>query len=97
MKNKNDIHKSSPFLSGLINIFFDMIKHFIKDFDNMRKVKKIDTATEKFSALEHLIIRLEEKLNDNWRVVSELKSKLLWGNVINIALLLVIIYLLISR
>ena len=97
MKNKNDIHKSSPFLSGLINIFFDMIKHFIKDFDNMRKVKKIDTAAEKFSALEHMLIRLEEKINDNWRVVEDLKNKLLWGNVINIALLLVIIYLLISK
>ena len=97
MKNKNDIHKSSPFLSGLITVFFDMVKHFIKDFENMRKVKKIDTASEKISALEHMIIRLEEKLNDNWRVVNELKSKLLWGNVINIALLLVIIYLLISK
>ena len=96
MKNKNDIHKSSPFLSGLINVFFDMVKHFIRDFENMRKVKKIDTASEKISALEHMIIRLEEKLNDNWRVVNELKSKLLWGNVINIALLLVIIYLLIK-
>jgi len=96
MKNKNDIKKSSPFLSGLINIFFDMIKHFIKDFDNMRKVKKIDSAAEKFSALEHMIIRLEEKINDNWKVIEELKSKLLWGNVINIVLLLVIIYLLIK-
>ncbi len=96
MKNKNDIKKNSPFLSGLINIFFDMIKHFIRDFENMRKVKKIDTAAEKFSALEHMIVRLEEKISDNWKVVEELKSKLLWGNVINIALLLVIIYLLIK-
>ena len=96
MKNKNDIKKSSPFLSGLINMFFDMIKHFIKDFENMRKVKKIDTAAEKFSALEHMLIRLEEKINDNWKVVEELKNKLLWGNVINIILLLVIIYLLIK-
>ena len=96
MKNKNDIKKSSPFLIGLINIFFDMIKHFIKDFENMRKVKKIDTAAEKFSALEHMLIRLEERINDNWKVVEELKNKLLWGNVINILLLLVIIYLLIK-
>ena len=74
-----------------------MIKHFIKDFDNMRKVKKIDTAAEKFSALEHMLIRLEERINENWKVVEDLKNKLLWGNVINIALLLVIIYLLISK
>ena len=96
MKNKNGVHKSSPILSGLINMFFIMVKHFIRDFENMRKVKKIDTATEKFSALEHTIVRLEEKVNDNWRLIEELKSKLLWGNVINIALLLVIIYLLIK-
>jgi len=96
MKNKNDIKKNSPFLSGLINIFFDMIKHFIKDFENMRKVKKIDTAAEKFSALEHMIIRLEKRIEDNWRVINELKSKLLWGNVINIVLLLAVIYLLIK-
>jgi hypothetical protein len=97
MKNKNDIQKSSPFLGGLISMFFDMIKHFIRDFENIRKVKKIDSASEKFSALEHMIVRLEEKLTDNWKVVNELKSKLLWGNVINVALLLVIIYLLISK
>lgn len=96
MKNKNDIKKNSPFLSGLINIFFDMIKHFIKDFENMRKVKKIDTATEKFSALEHMLVRLEERINDNWKYTQDLKNKLLWGNVINVALLLVIIYLLIK-
>lgn len=96
MKNKNSIHKSGPILSGLINIFFDMIKHFIRDFENMRKVKKIDTAAEKFSALEHMIIRLEEKIYDNWKITEKLKNKLLLGNVINIALLLVIIYLLIK-
>jgi len=97
MKNKNELKKNSPFISGLINIFFDMIKHFIKDFENIRKVKKIDTATEKFSALEHLLVRLEERINDNWKCVEELKNRLLWGNVINIALLLVIIYLLLSK
>ncbi|MDP8200866.1 MAG: hypothetical protein P9M11_01850 [Candidatus Tenebribacter burtonii] len=95
MKNKNDIQKSGPILSGLINIFFDMIKHFIKDFDYMRKVKKIDTTAEKFSALEHMIVRLENKINDNWKDIEELKSRLFWGNAINIVLLLVVIYLLI--
>ena len=97
MKKKNDIHKSSPFLSGLINVFFDMVKHFIRDFENMRKVKKIDTASEKISALEHMIIRLEEKIIGNWKIINVLKGKLFWGNVINITLLLVIIYLLLSK
>jgi uncharacterized membrane protein YjfL (UPF0719 family) len=95
MKNKKEISKSGPILSGLITIFFDMIKHFIKDFDNMRKVKKVDTAADKFSALEHMIVRLENKINDNWKDIEELKSRLFWGNAINIVLFLVVIYLLI--
>ncbi len=33
--------------------------------ENMREVKKIDTASDKFSALEHMIVRLEEKIYDN--------------------------------
>ncbi len=96
MKNKNDLSKNNPILGGIINLFFDMIKHFIRDFENMWKVKKIETASEKFSALEHMIIRLEEKIYDNWKLTEELKQKILWGNVINVALLLVIIYLLIK-
>lgn len=96
MKTKKNAPKSNPFLSGLIAMFFDMIKHFIRDFENIRKVKKIDSATEKFSALEHMLIRLEEKIYENWKLTEELKNRLFWGNVINVALLLVIIYLLVK-
>ena len=49
--------KSNPIISGLIKMFFDMIKHFMKYFENMRKVKKIDNMSDKFSNLEHMMVR----------------------------------------
>ena len=91
-KNNRDMQKSSPFLSSIIKLFFDMIKHFIKDFENMRKVKKIDNFAEKFSSLEHMMIRLESKIRENRKIIEDLKNRILWGNVIIIVLLLIILY-----
>ena len=86
------MQKSSPFLSSIIKLFFDMIKHFIKDFENMRKVKKIDNFADKFSSLEHMLIRLENKIQENRKYIEDLKNRILWGNIIIIVLLLIIIY-----
>ncbi len=87
-----DKQKQSPILAGLINMFFDMIKHFFKDFENMRKVKKIDNMTDKFAGLEHMLIRLEDKIRENRYQIEDLKNRLLWGNIVIIVLLGIIIF-----
>ncbi|MBL7149888.1 MAG: hypothetical protein ISS80_07425 [Candidatus Cloacimonetes bacterium] len=91
-KNNREIQKSSPFLASIIKLFFDLIKHFIKDFENMRKVKKIDHIAEKFSLLEHMLIRLENKIQENRKLIEDLKNRILWGNIIIVVLLLIILY-----
>jgi hypothetical protein len=91
-KNNREVQKSSLFLSSIIKLFFDMIKHFIKDFENIRKVKKIDNFAEKFSSLEHMLIRLENKIQENRKIIEDLKNRILWGNVIIVVLLLIILY-----
>ncbi len=91
-KNNRDVQKSSPLLSSIIKLFFDMIKHFIKDFENMRKVKKIDNIADKFSSLEHMLIRLENKIRENRKLIEDLKTRILWGNIIVVVLLLIILY-----
>ncbi len=95
MSKVSEKQKSNPILSGLINMFFDMIKHFMKDFENIRKVKKIDNMTDKFSSLEHMLVRLEDKIQDNRHQIEELKNRLLWGNIFIIILVLFVIYQLI--
>jgi uncharacterized membrane protein (DUF106 family) len=96
MKKKTEKPKSNPMLSGLINTFFDIVKHFLKDFENMRKVKKIDKFSEEFSTLEHMLLRLEKKMDDNRHHIEDLKARLLWGNVIIIVLILINIFHLIK-
>ena len=86
------MQKSSLFLSSIIKLFFDMIKHFIKDFENIRKVKKIDNFADKFSSLEHMLIRLENKIQENRKYIEDLKNRILWGNIIIVVLLLIILY-----
>ena len=92
MKKDRETQKSSPILAGLINAFFDLLKHLIKDFDNMRKVKKIDKFSEEFSTIEHMMIKLEKKLDDNRHQIEELKTRLIWGNIIIIILILLTLF-----
>ena len=88
-KDKQNNPKSNPIVNGAINTFFDIVKHFINDMDNNRKLKKIDRYSEKFSTLEHMLVRLEKKMDDNRHQIEDLKNRLLWGNIIIIVLVLV--------
>jgi len=91
-KNQTERPKSNPIITGFINLFFDIMKHFIRDFENMKKVKKIDNWGDKFSNMEHMLIRLEDKIQENRRYLDDLKNRILWGNIVIIVLLLVIIF-----
>ncbi len=88
--------KNSPVLSGLISMIFDVMKHFLKDFENMRKIRKIDRVGDNFSTLEHLMVRLEDKLETCRKQIDELKNKLIITNIVIIILLFFIIYKLIT-
>ncbi len=91
VKSKDEKSKGNSIITHSISMVFDLIKHLIKDFELSRNVKKIDKFSEKFSNIEHLMIRLEEKFQDNRKEIEELKNKLLWSNVIIIALLVTIL------
>lgn len=92
MKKTREVHKSNPILTTMINAFFDILKHFIKDMDNIRKVKKIDKFSEEFSTLEHLMIRLEKKIEENRHQIEDLKNRIIWGNIIIIVLIILNIF-----
>lgn len=94
MKKKKEVStkSSNPLMNGFITAFFDIVKHFISDFDNRQKVKKIDRYQEGMQNLEHLIVRLEDKIEQNRHYIEELKSRILWGNIIIVVLLLINLY-----
>jgi len=92
-KNKEIAVKgNNVILAGFVSAFFDIVKHFISDLDNRQKVKKIDKYQEGLQNLEHLIVRLEDKLEQHRRDIDELKSRLMWGNIIIVVLLLISLY-----
>ncbi len=99
MKKKIEVpvRSGNALVNGLVSAFFDIVKQFIRDLDNRQKVKKIDRYQEGLQNLEHLIIRLEEKIEQNRRDLEELKNRLLWGNIIIIVLLLINLYHLVLR
>ncbi len=92
MKNKFEKPRSNAFVSGLIKAFFDLINHFIKDFDNIRKVKKIDKFSDEFATIEHLLLRLEKKIEEQRFQIEDLKTRILWGNIVIIILILLNIF-----
>jgi uncharacterized membrane protein (DUF106 family) len=83
---------NSTLVNSLITAFFEIVKHFLTDFENIQKVKKIDKFKEGLQNVEHLIVRLEEKIEQNRKEIEDLKNRLLWGNIIIIVLLLITIY-----
>lgn len=92
-KNSTPVKSSNNVLaSSAVTAFFDIIRHFITDFDNKQKVKKIDKYKEGMQNIENLIVRLEDKIENNRREIEDLKNRLLWGNIVTIVLLLIVIY-----
>ncbi len=91
-KDKKESAEKSNFLTtNIIKIFFDFVKHVLKDFEQARSVSKIDKFSEEFSNLEHLVIKLDDKLQENRRMIEALKTQLLWEHLILFALIVTIL------
>ena len=90
-KEKQMDSKSNFLTTNIIKIFFDFVKHIIKDFEQSRSVSKIDKFSEEFSNLEHLVIQLDDKLQENRRMIETLKNQLLWEHLILFALIVTIL------
>ncbi len=96
MKQDKEVQRSNPIISILIKAFFNMVNHLIKDFDNIKKIKKIDKFSNEFSTIEHMLVKLEKKLEDNRHHIEDLKTRILWGNIVIIILILLNIFYLIK-
>ena len=95
MKKKKD-KNSNPLISNFISLMFDLLKHFIKDFENIKKVKKIDKFDDKILTLEHLIIKLQGRLQENRMLIEDIKNRVFWGNIVIVLLLLLNLFLIIK-
>ncbi len=94
---KNVVPAANAWVAQIVSMIFDLVKHVIKDFEMNRNLKKATGVAEQFSTVEHLILKLETKVSDNRKALDDLKNRLLWSNIIIIALLVTIVIQVIAK
>ncbi|MCK9328410.1 MAG: hypothetical protein PHY08_02865 [Candidatus Cloacimonetes bacterium] len=80
--------KYLPLIAAVSKSFFETKKH---DF----KVKNYDQTKEKIDTIEHLIVKLETKINECRHEIENLNKQILFSKSINLILSIIIILLII--
>ena len=79
-----------------IPLVFELVRHFKRDTNHNQNIRKNDKTTEKLATVEHLMVRLEKKVQLNRDVyVQNFKQLRLWlalNSVILIAILVKVFF-----
>lgn len=94
-QEENPQHK--PLIAGAVKVLFEIVKHFIHDFEVNRTAKKFEKYSEQFQTIENMLIKLENRLNDYRREIEDLKNRILWSNILLIILLILLIMQMVIR
>lgn len=95
-KQREDV-QSKPLIAGAIKVLFEVVKHFINDFEVNRTAKKFEKYGEQFQTIDNMLLKLENKMQECRREIEELKNRLLWSNILLIALLVLLVVQLLVR
>ena len=79
------------FLPSFILLFIELMSHWKRDFSHNSNIKKIDKTTEQLGTIEHMLVRLEKKIQQNRDMVDKLKFQLAFSMLVNLLLLVVIL------
>jgi predicted RNase H-like nuclease (RuvC/YqgF family) len=71
-------------VSKLTNLLFDVAKHYVRDMENAKTAKRVDKFAHKISSLEHLIVKMDTKVQENRRQLEELRTRLVWSLALNL-------------
>ncbi len=91
MRKQKETPESKPIIAGAVKILFEVIKHFLHDFELNRSAKKFEKYEEQFQTIENMLIKVDEKLQNYRREIADLKTRLLWSNFLLIILLVLLI------
>ena len=79
------------FLPSFLTIVFELLEHWRRDASHSSNIKKLDKTTEQLGTIEHMLVRLEKKIQTNRELVDKLKVYLLASVVANLFLLIIIL------
>ncbi|MDI3503726.1 MAG: hypothetical protein PWP64_662 [Candidatus Cloacimonadota bacterium] len=53
------------FIPTFVPFAFELMRHFIRDFNHNGNIRKNDKSGEKLATLEHMLVRLERNIQHN--------------------------------
>jgi len=79
------------FLPSFITIIFALMEHWRRDASHNSNIKKLDKTAEQLGTIEHMLVRLEKKIQTNRDLVDKLRIYLIVSVVANLFLLIIIL------
>lgn len=79
------------FMPSFITIAFELMEHWKRDSAHNNNIKKLNKHNEQLGVIEHMLVRLEKKIQTNRDLVDKLKTQIYLCSAVNFAVLLVIL------
>lgn len=79
------------FLPSFLLIAYQLINHWKRNLSHNNNIRKIDKTAEQLGTIEHMLVRLEKKIQANRDLVDKLRFMLFVSMSLNLVLLIVIL------
>lgn len=81
----------SRFMPAFIPILFELFRQFKRNALHDESIRKTDKSAEKLATIEHMLVRLERKIQHNRDTYEKIASRVMIWLIINSALLVAIL------
>ncbi|MCB5264941.1 MAG: hypothetical protein PHT37_01325 [Candidatus Cloacimonetes bacterium] len=81
----------SRFMPAFIPLMFEVFRHFKRDLSHNDSIRKTDKSVEKMATIEHMLVRLERKIQHNRETYIKIANRVTLWLIINSALLVTIL------
>jgi len=78
-------------MPAFIPLMFEVFRHFKRDLSHNDNIRKTDKSAEKMATIEHMLVRLERKIQNNRDTYLKIANKVTIWLIINSALLVTIL------
>lgn len=86
----------NKFIPAFIPLVFELMRHFRRDMNHNNNIRKTDKTGEKIANIEHFMVRLEKKIQQNRDTYMAIANRLtIWlfaNSVILIAILVKLLF-----
>ena len=78
------------FLPAYLPLVFELFRHFRRDLSHNGNIRKTDKTAEKMATVEHMLVRLERKIQQNRETYEKIATRIQIWLAINSVLLIAI-------